>query len=124
MPVTVSLLDVVSVERTRPIWPEQFAALVAALEARPDDRDQMRVIADWLQENGEPALEGAFRYVAKRPEVTLRDASTSEHYRYWVLDDVPYGVASQKVEREDSGTAAGAFARLALQLAAARRDLE
>lgn len=123
MAVTVSLLDLVAVRDTRRLWPEKFLALVGKLEDDPTEHDQLLVIADWLQEQDERLLEAAFRYVGKRHELDLK-VTRHGTFSYWNIENLTYAVSQQKVADVDDSTAAGAFARLALQLDAARKDLE
>jgi hypothetical protein len=54
--VSVSLLKLVAIDFSRPVWPEKFAALVEKLEENPGVKAQWGVIADWCQENDEPEL--------------------------------------------------------------------
>ena len=66
MPVTVKLLDLVALPDSRPLWPAEFHALIAKLEDNPEERAQWGVIADWLDENDEPELAAAFRWLSNR----------------------------------------------------------
>jgi hypothetical protein len=123
VPVSISLLELVSVDGTRPLWPTDFAALVTEIEADPTNKDRWFVLAGWLEEFGEPELSGAIMYAHKRDEIELK-CSGDGNYRYWTLNGVKYGLSAFPVDRADHHTAAGPFAELAKQIAAARKDLE
>jgi hypothetical protein len=62
----VSLLELVSIPNTRPVWPAEFASLVSKCEQNPDDRTPFGVLADWCDERGEVELGRAWRWLSKR----------------------------------------------------------
>ena len=64
--VEVSLLELVSIPNTRPVWPTEFASLVSGCEADPEDRTLFGVVADWCDERGETEYGRAWRWLMRR----------------------------------------------------------
>lgn len=125
MPVTVSLLKIVSVPGTRDLWPADFAALVKKLEAKPTDKAAFGVTADWLDENGEPELARAFRYFSRKKEARLHKSSWPEPGGSWDcvgLPDVLSDAALPDDLKTDDTTLPGAMATLYHQIAAAEAE--
>lgn len=128
MSVPVSLLRLVCVPNTRHLWPEEFAALVATCEADPDDRTAFGVAADWCDENDEPHLGEAFRWMFKRPDVMLHRSTEYYSKDSWEFRLLPTGLAGD-VPTADNGatinrtTVAGMMADLAYRLKKLREIL-
>lgn len=118
--VGVSLLELVRIKNTAPVWPERFRELVAKLEDDLDERSQWGVIADWCDENEEPLLGVAFRWVMRHPGVllTLRNPDSWDRHYMWV--GMPGSVLSAVTPEPESDwtTVPGRVATLALQLLA------
>lgn len=76
--VPVSLVGLCELSETRHLWPEQFNALVIACEKNLEDRLAFGVVADWCDENDEPEMGDAFRWLHKRPSVVV-----SKHVSSW-----------------------------------------
>lgn len=118
--VTVSLFELVRLEGTRPLWPRDFDGRVAFIEDNPGERTAWGVVADWLDENDEPQLAAAFRWVMNHPEVTVRRKAGG----IWVFDGLPHALYPYYSDLfADVGTLAGAAACLAVALERARKDL-
>ena len=117
MPVQVSLIDLVSVPGTRPLWPPEFEGFVKAMEG--NDRAAWGAAADWLRDHGETDLEEAFRFVFKRDKVSYKqDRGT------WVIENLPRALnAHSYYGATDGKTLAGAVAALARVLKIAREEL-
>lgn len=124
--VEVSLLELVSIPNTRPVWPSEFAAMVATCEESPNDRTTFGVLADWCDEHNEPELGRAWRWLSKRPPlvddrgehvggVRVEYKSTSYGGWEWMLKGLPGSVTIFKDYR-DSSTLAGRVAGLARRL--------
>ncbi len=125
MSVAVSLENLVSLPGTMSLWPEEFVALVAKLADEPNDKAQWGVIADWCKEQEEESLGDAFRYVSRRPTVTVRDSNTTvRKANLWVLDGLPPSLNAVPYPSVDRGTIAGLASALAKMLAAAREDVK
>lgn len=71
MSVPVSLVGLCEMTGTRHLWPTEFNALVTACEKNVEDRLPFGVVADWCDENDEPEMGDAFRWLFKRPQVTV-----------------------------------------------------
>lgn len=69
--VPVSLVGLCELSETRHLWPEEFNALVIACERNVEDRLPFGVVADWCDENDEPEMGDAFRWLFKRPAVRV-----------------------------------------------------
>jgi hypothetical protein len=67
--VNVSLLKMVSMRDTRPLWPADFAVIVAKLEdkERPSQTvpEVLAEASEWCEENGELGLAHAFDWLAR-----------------------------------------------------------
>lgn len=63
--VSVSLLQLVALANSRPLWPTEFEALIAKLADDPRVKAQWGVIADWCRENEEIELADAFAWIGK-----------------------------------------------------------
>ena len=83
--VGVSLYQLVQLEDSRALWPEEFEARVAEMEANPGERTPFLVVADWLEEGdrGETELARAFRYLGKRPEIEIGKVNFYADKFYW-----------------------------------------
>ena len=115
--VPVSLELLVSLPGTRPVWPADFAALIAKLEQEPNDVAQRSALADWCQEHDEPGLARAFAWLAKRPTVELVQRNERYQTASWGFVGLPAAVeATSFAAVSDSKTAAGAVAQLAHRL--------
>ena len=126
MPVLVSLLDLVSVPNTRPVWPAELRDAVGRLEAA-DDRTQAGELADWLDEHGESVLADGFRYLANHLFVTWASNRDSYSLRVWRLDGLPpvlYHTVLPPDTVSDWTTLAGAAASLGRRINKAREDLK
>lgn len=124
MPVSVPLVELVSIAGARDIWPEQFAALVATCEDAPHERATFGIVADWVdQEAGEPEYARAWRWLMKRPEVEVQHYRPGTWEQSWRFRGLPTPVAG-RAERGDVKTLAGAVAHLSRSIAAARSELE
>lgn len=112
MPVTVSLLELVSIPGTKPAWPSEFRGFVETIESAPDERTNYLVLADWLRDHGEEWLEKACRYFAKNETFRMEKRNWG-----WELLDAPRWLASV-----DHGifscldTPAGVLAELGMRL--------
>ncbi len=71
MAVTVSLYELVLVKDSQRAWPAEFRSLVEACEKDLADRLPFGVVADWCDEQKEPELGEAFRWLHKRPAVEI-----------------------------------------------------
>lgn len=89
MPVSVSLFHFVQVPDSRPLWPAEFRALVEACEKDLADRLPFGVAADWCDENKEPELGEAFRWLHRRPGVTIHNEQRNARRTYWVEGQPP-----------------------------------
>ncbi len=120
MPVTVSLLQLVALPQSRRLWPEKFEALIAKAESGPRVKAQYGVIADWCQENDEPELAEAFRWVHKNPIVLVTRYGTDDAPR-WKVSNLPGLFQSIAGPADfDPTTIAGAFATFSFLLSTAR----
>ena len=83
--VGVSLYQLVQMEGSRALWPKEFEARVAEMEANPGERTPFLVVADWLEEGdrGETELSRAFRYLGKRPEIEIGRVNFYADKFYW-----------------------------------------
>lgn len=125
MSVAVSLERLVAVPNSFPLWPEEFAALVAKLGDDPNDKAQWGVVADWCDENDETALGDAFRYVSNRPDIRARNVNTTvKGVKLWQFDDLPPSVNVIPYPNGDRGTIAGLASALAKMLQAAREAVK
>jgi hypothetical protein len=124
MPVSVPLVKLVALPDSRPLWPAEFESLVAKLEEKPNDRAHWGVIADWCQENDEPELADAFRWVSKQTKVRViksqcwmprRDGG---QFTALTLSDKPSSIPS--LDDEHCTNPANFAAELAVALAKAR----
>lgn len=84
MPVSVSLFHFVQAPDTRSLWPEQFRGLLEACEKDVPDRLPFGVMADWCDEQGEPELGEAFRWLHKRPEVVIESDRRLKSQTHWL----------------------------------------
>lgn len=122
MSVSVSLLKLVSVANTRPVWPEQFGALIAKLEEKPRERTHWGVIADWCQGEGEDELGAAFRWYMNHRDVL---ASYDRIQDKWALSNLPTSLNLFYFPNEISrDTPAGLMAGLARMLESARQKAQ
>lgn len=132
--VEVSLLELVSIPNTRPVWPEQFRDLVATCEANPDERTTFGVVADWCDEHGESEYGRAWRWLSKRPcvkdesgnyvsgvEVVCRKEYGA--YPDWSLRGLPRSVAIFE-DLRDVTTLVGRVAGLARRLIEIDQELQ
>lgn len=122
MPVTVSLEALVSVPGTRPLWPDEFRALVDELEANPDDKVRWGVVADWVEDRGEPEYAAAFRWVGKRDGVKVSHKYNGSDRPYWWPDGVPEPM--ELVTFHGCDTLPGMVERLAARLREVRKMVE
>lgn len=118
--VNVSLLLLCRVQGSFPVWPEEFAALVARCEADLVDRLPFGVLADWCDDKGEPELASAFRWLHKRPEV--RVIPGQRDYSAWSLADMPK-LMGWSLGGEGGHGFIGLVVALADRLTELRRDL-
>lgn len=116
MPVAVSLLDLVAMPHTLPLWPVDFVALVAKLEEDTTDRAQWAIVAGWLEEQEEHALADAFAWASKRPGVTV----AKNPWHFWTFTGLPEPLALGERPDGDSTTLPGAVAILAELIRRAR----
>jgi hypothetical protein len=121
--VSVSLLKLVSLPGTREAWPDDFAGKVAVLDEAPGEKAAYGVIADWCDENGEPELGRAFRWVMRRETVSVENARPSHQKPpYWTLRGTSAAVANLIPQSAHRGTIPGLMADLAAALAAMDRE--
>lgn len=134
--IRVSLLDLVLVKDARHLWPEDFHALVSAAEEDPDDRLRFGVIADWCDEQDEPAFGAAWRWLHARPfvksprqgvRVYRHRAGYGEWFR-WEMENLPHWIANAPTTHrrfdQCDRTLAALVADFAYQLAAVKKELE
>lgn len=118
--VSVSLLKLVAIAGTEPVWPDEFAGKFATLNDEPNDRSAWGVIADWCDENDEPELGRACRWLSKRAGlVTIIENARPLNMRppHWRLESLPPVVAAAFPQQADRKTLAGLAADLAAALA-------
>lgn len=119
----IKLFDLVRVQNTKHLWPADFTDKVKQLETDPDDKGRYGVVADWLDENREPELAEAFRYVFKRPNVFVQQARHTKSAS-WDLSGLPPAVSAHfGLFGFCVDTVPGLMAALAAALAKARADL-
>jgi len=121
MPVTVSLLDLVRVYGSKPVWPSEFRAFIDHIEADPEDMNNFLVAADWLKDMEEYVLEKAFRFVAKHG---LRISNNHHYHGGWIIENTPSWLG--KVEHGlgcGNDAPAGALADLGLRLQKVAEEL-
>ena len=129
MPITISILDAVAANVPRELLPAEFLAIVNSLEAEHDDRLPWGMAADWLQDHDEPSFASAFRYVAKRPEVTIQKKVLVGYgdfvgdFVYWTFNGLPWAIEGRETKC-DTATLLATVAGLAQKLEAARKELE
>lgn len=115
--VSVSLLRLVAIADTRPVWPPDFEGKIAKLDDEPNERAQWGIIADWCDENEEPQLARAFRWMSKRKLVDVRNTRPPGlKPLYWMLEGIPPALASIFPQNADRSTLAGLMADLAAAL--------
>ena len=121
--VEVSLLELVGIANTRPVWPEQFRDLVAACEANPDERTTFGVVADWCDEHGESGYGRAWRWLSKRPwddekqtGVRVQFGKDAWHRNDWSYTNVPPSMVSPARLTADITTLAGLVTGIAKRL--------
>lgn len=124
--MAVSLEKLVSLKGSRPLWPAEFAALVALLDADPNDKAAWGVAADWLDEpeRGEHDLAEAFRWIHKRDAARIAPDRFTKGKLMFVEESIPTAIrnavveyyAPKGVEEIDASTPAGLAARLAFGL--------
>lgn len=120
--VGVSLLDLVRVGNTRPVWPAEFRTMVELLEKTPDDRDGYGKAADWLDEADEPQLAECFRYAFRKPAVKIY--RSKDAVKSWSFENLPPAVSAHYTGWPgDRSTLAGLMATLWPALEAVRGDL-
>lgn len=124
MPVEISLENLVAIKGTSPVWPEKFAALIAALQADSAEATTWGALADWCGEHGEAGLERAARWAGKRGgagAVNSRPRHLSDpHYRFETL---PAAVSMVLPQVADRRTLAGLLADLAAALRVLDEDI-
>lgn len=113
MSVAVSLAELVKVPGTSELWPEEFRALVAKLEDVPGDNNQWLVLADWLKEHEETAMEAACRWVPGTQFVFVQKYSSGNG---WFFRGLPKCIEGEPLPEGDTSTLAGAIAVLAERL--------
>lgn len=123
MPVSVSLAELVSVHNSRDLWPAEFSALVAKCEADPADRIAFGVVADWVDECGEPEYAAAWRWLMKRPEVEIRHYRPGTWESEWQAVGMPTALAG-RLSYGDVKTLAGKVAHMGRCMADLRKELE
>lgn len=127
MPVTVSLLELVSVPGTRPVWPAPLRAFEDKLAADPTDSATWGAAADWCQEDyvNEPALAEAFRWFHKRPEVVLAQRKESWCAGRWEFQraTLPEAVRGAVNYTANADTVTGLVAVLAGAFAKIRSEI-
>lgn len=111
MSVSVSLEGLFAIRQGRSLWPEELQGIVAKLEDDATARVQWLALADWMQENGEPGLERACRWIARRDWITPRVNGNGQ----WVFENVPASINGYYVSG-DTGTLMGAVGNLAEKL--------
>lgn len=119
MPVEIPLEQLVLIPAARPLWPGEFAGLVARIEEKPDERTGWGVLADWCEATGEPGLARALRWAMKREAVTLawRGAPPRMGGRLWWWAGLPRPLSvPTDVDRAEMDTPASAAADLAARL--------
>lgn len=90
MAVKVSLELLVTFPATVGLWPKEFYDLTEAAEIEPNERTRFGVMADWCDENDEPGLARACRYIAKRVTVTVEKENPDRYSsQYWRLTGLP-----------------------------------
>lgn len=127
MPCEVSLLELVRIEGTRALWPAAFNEFVKKIEAEPNERTHIAVLADWLGESEikEPWLERACRYLVKRPETTFALSTTySTPYWKWATYPEHWKYGFESAIASDKSTFAGLLAELALHIKKRIEELE
>lgn len=121
--VSVSLLKLVAIAGTEPVWPDEFAGKFVTLKDEPNDRSAWGVIADWCDENDEPELGRACRWLSKRAGLTIPGTNVSNSRPahmdppHWTISGLPRSVAAAFVQSVDRSTLAGLAAELAAALA-------
>jgi hypothetical protein len=114
VPVSVSLLKLVQIPDTEPLWPEVFRGMIEKYEnelnEKPYERTPLAPISDWLEENGESELAGACKWLLKRPEVYLdktfniNDNFADRNY-YWRIIGMTPPAFGQRQGNEETGLA-------------------
>ena len=114
--VSVSLYQLVQLEDSRALWPEDFQTMVTEMEANPGERTPFLAVADWLEEGdrGETELARAFRYLGKRPEIEIRKVNYYSNKFFWEAK-LPEPLRSYE-STTDCGTLAHYVARVAEKL--------
>lgn len=90
MPITLTFAEAFAVGGDK-LLPAEFLALVAGCEGNPEDYGPPGVAADWLDENGEPDLAAAFRWIHKR-----QMGPRKKDHGYWSAYHLPAWVRGEK----------------------------
>lgn len=119
MPVLVPLDKLMLMDDGRDLWPDDFAALVAACEANPEDRTSFGILADWLDDHDEPDFARAWRWLHKRPDVLIKtrklDYKSPPEVRYY-LKNLPGSMRYADVEGKWGGGLPSCVAALSAKL--------
>jgi hypothetical protein len=121
MPVTIPLMDVLTVPGSAPLWPVDLRAQLDRLEETPDDRTAWAVLGDFFEDRlDEPEMARACRYVARKAQIKV----VKEPYGWWRISGAPYSLSGPKAPDFDRHCLAGVLAEFAWLLDAAIRDLQ
>jgi hypothetical protein len=101
------------------VLPQQFRDLVAKCEGNPADFAPPGVAADWLDENGEPDLAAAFRWIHKRGMGPERRGGGS----HWTLSHLPGWVRGEGDYTWIDSYLAAVF-KMAAEMKAVRESME
>ncbi len=123
MGVSVSLYSLVRLgAATQAMWPDEFKEFNKKLEQSVTDRTTWGVAADWLDENGEPELADAFRWISTHATVGPHFGTRKGEYGFHNLPSVVQ--VAWSAYNHSLNTPAGLAACLAEALAKARAQLE
>ncbi len=122
MGVQVSLLRLVSVAGTRGLWPADFEGKISKIEEDTNEKTAWGVTADWLDENDEPVLADAFRWVCNRKTLSVKKYGGS-FTAEWRAEGLPHAVAAHySVFGYNTSTLPGLAAAIAGALKKVRED--
>lgn len=132
MAVAVSLLELVKIPGTLPLWPAALRGFEEAVRAEPAEPAHWGAAADWCEEEGvaEPELGEAYRWVFKRLAAGLRVVPGTESWERgeWKFesggnDSIPSSVRGALGYGARADTIAGLMGLLAAAFAKLRAEM-
>lgn len=123
VPISVSLMKIAGQASCESLIPDDLRTILQAVADTPSERAGYGILAEWMNDNGEPDLAAACMMCFKRDEVKL--VKLRGNQVLWEFSSLPPAINSHYSAYSigDSRTLLSAFACLAEAIAKTKQDL-